>query len=74
MPKVSRCDAGYCFHRGSGYDKKNLKHLSLWDIKRKPHPLANAPSSDVFPVYDEQPGPSADDYVVDPQYPDEAYY
>jgi hypothetical protein len=53
---------------------KILKHLGLWDIKRKPHPTANAPPIDIFQVYDEQPGPIVDDYLVDPQYPDEAYY
>ncbi|MEA1946363.1 MAG: hypothetical protein U9N83_03555 [Thermodesulfobacteriota bacterium] len=40
--------------------KKILKHLGLWDVKRKPRPTANAPPVDVFPAYDEQPGPSAD--------------
>jgi len=38
-----------------------LKHLGLWDVKRKPRPTANAPSIDAFPIYDEQPGASADD-------------
>jgi hypothetical protein len=41
--------------------KKILKHLGLWDMKQKPRPTANAPPIDVFPVYDEQPGPSIDD-------------
>ena len=49
--------------------KKILKHLGLWDVKRKPRPVANAPPTDVFPAYDEQPGPSADDYIRDPEYP-----
>ncbi len=49
--------------------KKILKHLGLWDIKRKPRPVANAPPIDVFPAYDEQPGPSSDDYIRDPEYP-----
>ncbi len=53
--------------------KKILKHLELWEIKRKPRPVANAPPGDLFPEYDEQPGPSADDYVGDPDYPAEAY-
>ena len=30
--------------------KKILKHLDLWDVKRKPRPTANAPPVDVFPV------------------------
>jgi hypothetical protein len=49
--------------------KKILKHLGLWDVKRKPRPVANAPPIDVFPAYDEQPGPRADDYIADPDYP-----
>jgi len=54
--------------------KKILKHLGLWDAKRKPRPVANAQPIDVFPAYDEQPGPSADDYIRDPDYPAEAYF
>ena len=54
--------------------KKILKQLSLWDVKRKPRPTANAPPIDDFPVYDEQPGPRADDYIVDLEYPVEAYF
>jgi hypothetical protein len=49
--------------------KKILKHLGLWEVKRKPLPRANAPPVDVFPAYDDQPGPCADDYIRDPQYP-----
>jgi hypothetical protein len=48
--------------------KKILKHLGLWDVKRKPRPVANAPPIDVFPAYDEQPGPSSDDYIRGPDY------
>ncbi len=54
--------------------KKILKHLGLWDVKRKPRPVANAPPIDVFAACDEQPGPSADDYIRDPDYPAEAYF
>ncbi len=54
--------------------KKILKHLGLWDVKRKPRPVANAPPIDVFPAYAEKPGPSADDYICDPQYPADAYF
>lgn len=50
----------------SNASKKILKHLCLWDVKWKPCPTANAPPIDIFPVYDEQPGPSADDYIIDP--------
>jgi hypothetical protein len=31
-------------------------------------------SVDVIPAYDEQPGPSADNYIRDPDYPVEAYF
>jgi hypothetical protein len=54
--------------------KKILKHLGLWDIKRKPSPRANAPPIDVFPAYDQTPVPTADDYLTDPDYPVEAYF
>ncbi len=52
--------------------RKILKHLGLWNVKRKPRP--RAPPSDIFHIYDEQPGPTAEDYLVDPQYPAEAYF
>ena len=48
--------------------------LGLLDIKRRPRPVVNAPPIDAFPTYDEQPGPSADDYIRDPDYPAEAYF
>lgn len=54
--------------------KKILKHLGLWEIKRKPRPVANAPPIDIFPAYDQQPGPSAHDYIADPDYAAEAYF
>jgi hypothetical protein len=50
--------------------KKILMHLGLWNVKRKPQPLANAPPIDILPLYDDPPGPSADDLIIDPQYPD----
>ena len=54
--------------------RKILKHLGLWNIKRKPHPVANSPPDGAFPTYDEQPGPGADDYVVDLDYHIEVYF
>ena len=60
--------------------KKILKHLGLWEVnppevwRVKPRPVANAPPSDLFPAYDEQPGPCVDDYLTDPNYPAEAYF
>jgi hypothetical protein len=54
--------------------EKMLKHLGLWDVSRKPWPVANGPPIDVFPAYDEQTGPRSDDYMSDPDYPAEAYF
>jgi len=54
--------------------RKILMHLGLWNVMRKPHPVANAPPIDVFPSYDDPPGPSTDEYIQDPQYPAEAYF
>ena len=49
--------------------KKILKHLDLWDVKRRPPPRANDPPSESFIIYDEPSSPSADDYLIDVQYP-----
>jgi len=54
--------------------KKILQHLGLWDVKRKPRPVAHGPPIDIFPAYEDPPGPSADDYISDPQYPADAYF
>ncbi|MFH1878092.1 MAG: hypothetical protein ABH883_04735 [Candidatus Omnitrophota bacterium] len=72
-PKCSGAMRTIAFIEDEDVIKKILKHLGLWDVKRKPRPRANAPPIDVFPVYNERPGPSADDYIVDPEYPAEAY-
>ena len=53
--------------------KKILKHLSLWDVKHKPHARANGPPPDAFVIYDESSMPSADDYIIDDDYPIETY-
>jgi hypothetical protein len=53
--------------------KKILKHLSLWDVKRKPLPRANDPPSEAFIIYDQSSSPSADDYIIDADYPIESY-
>ncbi|HIJ57035.1 MAG TPA: hypothetical protein HPQ03_13060 [Deltaproteobacteria bacterium] len=62
--------------------KKILKHLSLpacalhadrWDVKRKPAPRANGPPTETFINYDESSSPSADDYLIDADYPIETY-
>jgi hypothetical protein len=54
--------------------KKILRHLGLWEVKRKPLPRANAPPIDAFPAYEDHPVPCADDYIRDPQYPADAYF
>jgi hypothetical protein len=53
--------------------KKILKHLGLWDVKRKPTPRANGPPSEALIIYDESSSPSADDYIIDADYPIETY-
>ena len=55
-------------------DPDVMEKMGLWDVKRKPRPVANGPPIDVFPAYDEQPRPCADDYIRDPDYPAEAYF
>jgi hypothetical protein len=54
--------------------RKILKHLNLWDVKRKPPTRAHAPPIDDFRTYDEHPGSNADDHIRDPDYPAEAYF
>ena len=49
--------------------KKILKHLDLWDVKRKPPPRANSPPTESFIIYDNSSAPSADDYIIDSDYP-----
>jgi len=53
--------------------KKILKHLDLWDVKRKPPPCANGPPPEAFTIYDHSSAPSADDYLIDADYPMETY-
>ncbi len=53
--------------------KKILKHLRLWDIKRKPAPRANGPPTEAFIINDEASSPGADDYLIDADYPIETY-
>ncbi len=50
--------------------KKILKHLGLWEMKRKPSPRANAPPL----IPDLYPTPSVDNYVIDSDTPVEAYF
>jgi len=49
--------------------KKILTHLDLWDVKHRPPPRANSPPTESFILYDESSSPSADDYIIDADYP-----
>ena len=53
--------------------KKILKHLDLWDVKRKPPPCANGPPPESFIIYDESSALRTDDYIIDADYPIETY-
>jgi len=60
--------------------KKILKHLGMWDVKRKPLRermwyirLWRSPPSKAFIFYDVSLSPSADDYLIDADYPIETY-
>ncbi len=44
---------------------KILKHLGLWDVKRKPPARANSPPTESFIIYDMSSSPDADDYLID---------
>jgi len=44
--------------------KKILKHLGLWEVKRKPPPRAKGPPTEAIIIYDESSSPSADDYLT----------
>jgi hypothetical protein len=41
--------------------KKILKHLDLWDVRRKPPARANGPPTEAFIIYDQSSSPGADD-------------
>lgn len=41
--------------------------------KTKATTRSNAPPIDVLAAYDQQPAPSADDYIADPDYSADAY-
>jgi hypothetical protein len=41
--------------------KKILKHLELWDVRRKPPARANGPPTEAFIIYDQSSSPGADD-------------
>ena len=50
--------------------KKILKHLGLWEVKARPPPKTNAPSSNINIDYsDSQIPPSEEHLFHDPEYP-----
>jgi hypothetical protein len=51
--------------------RKILTHLGLWQIKARPRPVAHAPPDLTYESFNDWPAPSAEDYLTDPQYPDE---
>jgi hypothetical protein len=53
--------------------KKILKHLGLWDVKRKPPPRANSRPTEACIIYEELSSPSTDHYIIDADYPIETY-
>ena len=53
--------------------KKILKHRNLWDVNRKPPPCANSPPAGAYIIYDQSLSPSANDYIIDTDYPIETY-
>jgi hypothetical protein len=53
--------------------KKILKHLDLWNVKRKPPPKAHDPLGEAIIIYEDTPLPCFDDYLIDPQHPDKTY-
>jgi len=54
--------------------RKILKHLGLWDFKRKLPPRAHAPPMDFHTTYDQSQMPNVDDQVIDIEDPVEAYF
>jgi hypothetical protein len=53
--------------------KKILNHLGLWDVKRKVPPKTHGPPIEAFILDDNSPIPCVEDYLIDPEYPVEAY-
>jgi len=49
--------------------KKILKHLDLWEVRPKPPPRANDPPPESLTIYDQSSLPSAEDYLIDTDYP-----
>jgi len=69
-PKCQGSMRVIAFIKDENVIKKILKHLGLWEVKRKPSPRANGPPLTPYSY----PAPSVDDYVIDPDTPVEAYF
>ena len=54
--------------------KKILKLLDLWEVRPKLPPRANDPPTEAFIIYDQSSSPRADNYLIDADYPIEAYF
>jgi hypothetical protein len=54
--------------------RKILTHLGLWQSKARPRPVAHGPPDLAAAPFNDWLAPSADDYLTDPLYPDEAHF
>jgi hypothetical protein len=69
-PKCQGSMRVIAFIEDTDFIKKILKHLGLWEVKRKLSPRANGPPL----IPNSYPTPSVDDYMIDPDIPVEAYF
>jgi hypothetical protein len=69
----SKCSRAISFIEDSEIIKKILKHLDLWDVRRKLPARAHGPPTETFIIYDESSSPSADDYLMEGDHPIESY-
>ncbi|MHC4106216.1 MAG: hypothetical protein ACYSR9_14830 [Planctomycetota bacterium] len=61
------------FIEDSEIKKKILKHLGWCDVKRKVPPLAHGPPIKAYTLDNSSPIPCLEDYLIDADYPVEAY-
>ncbi len=45
--------------------KKILKHLDLWDVRRKPAARTHGPPTEALITYNVSSSPDVDDYIID---------
>lgn len=53
--------------------EKILKHITLWNVKKRPHYKIHSPPVDIYTDYSDSKIPPWDDDYRDPDYPFEAY-